>query len=588
MKVTCATSLAAIVVAATTLIQTAQAQATNLKCTDSGVTEACFDCELNPYPSNRERNKRYEIRDMPSEQWASYVDAMWTMKTLTMEEGRARYGPLFKTHDYMVAIHAVCATSVRGDQGHFGAHFLSWHSAFSLMYETTLMRIAEVEGNVLEGLPYFFNFDNTDVSRVLSDEFYGTHPGTGDNFEIADGSFAYWPIEQNFDISIYDEFITDASDNQYTTGNGFMSQRAPFNPLNSPYLTGYPWQKPGTNESEPYAGASYDDAMACISSGLPYGSNANGVYSFNLCVETPGGPQNWHSSTHQRIGGAAFPEMDGFDEDEMTNPMNPMQFDRGDLNDPITSPNHPIFPTFHSNMDMFMREWQSQSPEGREETWGFPYVGAENYRFRTTYDGINANDPISSTWPFKWSDLGWADPNTAEGNQVVTHAQTTCFLAKENAPYVYVKYSGAPDDAPGVPASEINLLTECEADCDLDSDCAPGLLCADEHKQELKRAGLNKRRAYCDVNIFKFSEVCYDPAKVPVNPNRDCKGNDKCGECEPRDCDNDNQCETGLLCADQHKQELSEAQLDPRKAYCGSNLPGVQSNWELCYDPNSI
>lgn len=74
----------------------------------------------------------------------------------------------------------------------------------------------------------------------------------------------------------------------------------------------------------------------------------------------------------------------------------------------------------------------------------------------------------------------------------------------------------APDGTP--------LLLECEYDCDVDADCAPGLLCADQHKSELEQNGLDPRKAYCNTSTpapgFErqdkyVSEVCYDPHKVP-------------------------------------------------------------------------
>jgi Dictyostelium (slime mold) repeat len=64
-----------------------------------------------------------------------------------------------------------------------------------------------------------------------------------------------------------------------------------------------------------------------------------------------------------------------------------------------------------------------------------------------------------------------------------------------------------------------------------------------------------------------------------------CTTQRKCGECVVRDCDKDSECNTGLLCADAHKTELTALGLDPRKAYCG-NL-GAR-NWELCYDPKKV
>lgn len=58
-------------------------------------------------------------------------------------------------------------------------------------------------------------------------------------------------------------------------------------------------------------------------------------------------------------------------------------------------------------------------------------------------------------------------------------------------------------------------LGECEADCDTDSDCKVGLLCADEHKDALEAAGLDRRRAYCGGRLGGWSdEVCFDPNEV--------------------------------------------------------------------------
>jgi hypothetical protein len=51
------------------------------------------------------------------------------MKMLTMEQGIAKYGPLFKTMDYLTVLRAAATESLRGDQAHFGAQLLSFHSS---------------------------------------------------------------------------------------------------------------------------------------------------------------------------------------------------------------------------------------------------------------------------------------------------------------------------------------------------------------------------------------------------------------------------------------------------------------------------
>ena len=129
-----------------------------------------------------------------------------------------------------------------------------------------------------------------------------------------------------------------------------------------------------------------------------------------------------------------------------------------------------------------------------------------------------------------------------------------------------------------------NKCTECEArDCDTDAECSPGLKCADAHEDLLTAVGLDPRKAYCDKRIgLANEELCYDPKKVIT----DCTGDAKCSVCEARDCDTDDQCGTGLKCADAHKDELTRAGFDPRKAHCDPSI-GL-SNWELCYDPTKL
>ena len=53
----------------------------------------------------------------------------------------------------------------------------------------------------------------------------------------------------------------------------------------------------------------------------------------------------------------------------------------------------------------------------------------------------------------------------------------------------------------------------CEGDCDKDRDCTngPKLLCADEHKDALKAAGYDERKANCkDSKLAWNYEVCFD------------------------------------------------------------------------------
>jgi hypothetical protein len=116
----------------------------------------------------------------------------------------------------------------------------------------------------------------------------------------------------------------------------------------------------------------------------------------------------------------------------------------------------------------------------------------------------------------------YCGPGKNKGHIERTKKMNVCFdpkkLGDPNYPNIPVPYTP--------PSPRIGL---CQADCDLDIDCAPGLLCADEHTAELKAAGLHDRFANCPLssvsNIPSAFEVCFDPKTIS------CKGG--CGFGDP-------------------------------------------------------
>mmetsp|Transcript_9758 Transcript_9758/g.18669 ORF Transcript_9758/g.18669 Transcript_9758/m.18669 type:complete len:283 (-) Transcript_9758:162-1010(-) len=146
--------------------------------------------------------------------------------------------------------------------------------------------------------------------------------------------------------------------------------------------------------------------------------------------------------------------------------------------------------------------------------------------------------------------------------------------------YICIQFFGCSDTN-----RRLGSLGECQWDCDQDSDCATGLQCADAHKSELAAAGLDQRKAYCNVNSGT-SEVCFDPAiayGTPTTTAATSTASSGLGECE-FDCDSDSDCAGGLLCADAHKTELADLGYDQRTAYCNVN----SGTSEVCYDPAKL
>jgi von Willebrand factor type D domain len=131
------------------------------------------------------------------------------------------------------------------------------------------------------------------------------------------------------------------------------------------------------------------------------------------------------------------------------------------------------------------------------------------------------------------------------------------------------------------------LIAECKTECDEDSQCMPGLLCADRHEIELRAAGLDIKKAYCG-NVGKPNyEVCYDPKKIGkvTGPIVTKAQEIKSGLCQA-DCDLDIDCAPGLWCADEHHVALKAAGFDTRKANC--NVENLPWNHEVCFDPKIL
>lgn len=158
---------------------------------------------------------------------------------------------------------------------------------------------------------------------------------------------------------------------------------------------------------------------------------------------------------------------------------------------------------------------------------------------------------------------------------------------------IYLSYfillNGSNNISSVVSTSVIPKLGLCTSiDCDRDSDCQPGLLCADQYKIELKLAGYDERKANCkNKEVFKKvkQEVCFDPKTLKNfkknNPNR-------INACSTTtSCSKDVQCKSGLFCAGQHKVQLKAAGYDERKANCPI-VGKTKVKLNVCFNPKIL
>ena len=107
----------------------------------------------------------------------------------------------------------------------------------------------------------------------------------------------------------------------------------------------------------------------------------------------------------------------------------------GDFEDPVTSPNDPLFMFHHANVDRSMRWWMLKNEAKRSTFYGFPAANAEGIRENSgkSYYGQNLLDVMSSTWGFTVADLGFSSAST--GFQ--TNADLLCHNGPSTSAYTY-------------------------------------------------------------------------------------------------------------------------------------------------------
>lgn len=141
------------------------------------------------------------------------------MKNLTTEEGRNQYGKLFWNADDIVMLHACSLKDTRCDQGHYGPHFMTFHRAFLLRYENSMLAVDPSIG----AMPYWDYSKDTQTGEcfeeecyIFSDNYFGSLSGNAaKNHAVTDGLFAYWPVvewtserfgsESNLDVKCTNE-----------------------------------------------------------------------------------------------------------------------------------------------------------------------------------------------------------------------------------------------------------------------------------------------------------------------------------------------------------------------------------------------
>jgi hypothetical protein len=366
--------------------------------------------------------------DLSQAEWQRVVDAMWAMKNLSMEEGQARFGASFKTHDYFVVKHAVAAADSRGDQAHNSDASPTFHAAFVLEFENTLLAIDPSIG----ALPYW----STTNGEIFTETHMGSALGTGEGHTVVDGKFARWSVPDNFNMAEWSPYlhpVPNASNGFHGSFPGFLRDLR--NNLNMSYVT-----RSGTTyvvKSENFNGciatsACFPDWYRCIDGHGSFG---------DLQHRTIGG----------MLGNAPRPSVPGT---AGSGPPRPRPAGlRG--NSGYSSPDDPIFYLHHANVDRSRILWMQAHAEEASVFYG--YGGAVD-RCPVSSDhcpsgGIALGDVITAQFPFTSSQLGL----TALESDGLTHADVLCNLSPAAAPYTYAAPGAMATPAPLGGSSSIVL-----------------------------------------------------------------------------------------------------------------------------------
>lgn len=184
-------------------------------------------------PQATKQRVRRDLKTLSIDQFKKIAHAIWRLK-------RRKNG---KTYDYFVAKHTVTNFDSRVNQGHFGSHFIGYHAMIVLEFEKEILKIDPT----IEALPYWdFSTLSKGDGKALEvfARFFGSAPGTGDNYQVIDGYFPKFPVAK-MNTSVWEGFnrfrrsVGPMAYSTYTpdTTSGYL--RDPQNENMNPYLTRY-------------------------------------------------------------------------------------------------------------------------------------------------------------------------------------------------------------------------------------------------------------------------------------------------------------------------------------------------------------
>jgi hypothetical protein len=142
---------------------------------------------------------RREIRSLTDDDREAYFDAVAELAVHSDEEGKELYGDNFNSKDTILLEHIIGGADIDCDHWHAGTGFMTSHVAYTAWWEQAIQAV-----NPLVSAAYWdFTMDSEALgtdwrdSEVFASDWFGSAVGTGENYAVEEGRWAFTPVMQD-------------------------------------------------------------------------------------------------------------------------------------------------------------------------------------------------------------------------------------------------------------------------------------------------------------------------------------------------------------------------------------------------------
>lgn len=368
------------------------------------------------------RRVRKELRSLSVQQRDRVFNAMNIMKKTSTLQGQVSFGRRYVSYDDLVAQHLQAAAARHCDEAHLGQAFATYHRAFTLRFEESLLAVDPSIG----ALPYWdYNIEAKSKNPRESEiwEWFGSSEGDpAQGNAVKDGRFGHWRVAAAKEIS--------------NLSNSFGLLRSPWNVNPSPFITRHRFSCGSQTHFEAsfwelcLRAPTYLEWYACVDPTIHTWAHSflGGIWDTERnvsrveCFATNaiGIPAAWGDDCLQCEQNCTEPDEAQRScachrsgelrclADRILAHKAPTY---GDFADAWTSPNDPIFFFHHANVDRHLMTWQQRHLE-KAPHFGFlePSIPCK---------GHGLKDIIGAAHPFDGSLLGLEDGRPLTNEEVL-------------------------------------------------------------------------------------------------------------------------------------------------------------------------